>query len=73
MNTNILFVQWRLLTLTLLGALLFISCVTFIRRGSDNLAYGVLRGVGDSQLEIAGPEKNRTEDQVNGETEVVLI
>lgn len=73
MNASMLFVQWRFLSLALLGSLLFISCVMFIQTEPQGLAYGVLRGVGDSQLEIAGPEKSAIENQVSIRGEVGLI
>jgi hypothetical protein len=64
MNASILFVQWRLFGLAVLGSLLFISCVMLIWTPPESLAYGVLRGVGDSPLLGLGAEKSNTETQV---------
>src|SRR5579859_4339587 len=73
MNGSILFVRWRFLSLALLGLLLFISCVMFRQTGPEGLAYRVLRGAGDSQLEIRGPKKGDNENQVRLRIEVGLI
>ena len=64
MNASILFVQWRLFGLAGLGSLLFVSCVMLVWTPPESLAYGVLRGVGDSPLLSIGAEKSNTETQV---------
>jgi len=63
MNASILFIQWRVLGLVLLGSLL-VSILLLIRAPPDSLAYGVLRGVGDSPFLSLDAEKSNSENQV---------